>query len=104
LTSVIQTDQNGDHLIGDAELNMLAFRLQQIEGVPFTGEKLCNRFAKWPGKKDLRNLVDCIRTMYIEGRRKQVIAKETHQTERLPRQLGTHLLWNDKMSYGTKVV
>lgn len=103
LSSVIQTDMNGDHFIGDSELNMLAFRLQQIEGVPFSGEELCTRFARWPGTKNLRSLVDCVRTLYIEKRREQVAAKEAHQTERLPRQLGTHLLWNDKMSYGVKI-
>jgi hypothetical protein len=102
LSSVIQTDMNGDHFIGDSELNMLAFRLQQIEGVPFTGEELCTRFAKWP-TRNLRSLVDCVRTLYIEKRREQVAAKEAQQSERLPRQLGAHLLWNDKMSYGVKI-
>lgn len=102
LRSVIQTDMDGDHLIGDSELNMLAFRLQSIEGVPFTGEELCNRFARWPSK-NLRSLVDCVRTLYIEKRREQVLLMETHQMERLPRQLGTHLLWNDKIAYGVKI-
>jgi hypothetical protein len=102
LNSVIQTDKNGDHIIGDSELNMLAFRLQQIEGVPFTAQELCTRFAKWPGKS-LLCLVDCVRSLYIEKRREQVVAKGTNQTERMPRQLGAHLLWNDKMSYGVSV-
>lgn len=102
LRSVIQTDMDGDHFIGDSELNMLAFRLQQIEGVPFTGEELCTRFARWPSK-NLRNLVDCVRTLYIEKRSQQVVDKEIHQSERLPRQLGTHLLWVDKMAYGVKI-
>ena len=103
LKSVLQTDKNGDHFIGDSELNMLAFRLQQIEGVPFTAEQLCTLFARWP-TKNLRSLVDCVRTLYIEKRREQFAAKEANQSERSPRHLGAHLLWNDKKSnYGVTV-
>ena len=102
LKSVLQTDTNGDHFIGDSELNMLAFRLQQIEGVPFSAEQLCTRFASWP-TKNLRSLVDCVRTLYIEKRREQNADKEKNQIERSPRHLGAHLLWKEKLSYGVTV-
>lgn len=102
MKSVLQTDKDGDHFIGDAELNMLAYRLEQIEGVPFTAQELCIRFNRWT-TKNLRTLVDCVRQLYIEKRREQVLAKATKQTERSPRNLGAHLLWNDKMGYGVKV-
>ncbi|KAL7520501.1 hypothetical protein ACHAWX_005220 [Stephanocyclus meneghinianus] len=102
LRSVLQTDKDGDHFIGDAELNVLSYRLEQIEGVPFTAQELCTQFNRWT-TKNLRTLVDCVRTLYIEKRREQVLAKATHQTERSPRNLGAHLLWNDKLGYGVKV-
>ena len=102
LRSVLQTDKDGDHFIGDAELNVLAYRLEQIEGVPFTAQELCTQFNRWT-TKNLRTLVDCVRTLYIEKRREQVLAKATEQTERSPRNLGAHLLWNDKLGYGVKV-
>ncbi|KAL3784191.1 hypothetical protein HJC23_001390 [Cyclotella cryptica] len=102
LRSVLRTDTDGDHFIGDSELNLLAYRLEQIEGVPFTAQELCTRFNRWT-TKNLRTLVDCVRTLYIEKRREQVLAKATKQTERSPRNLGAHLLWNDKLGYGVKV-
>lgn len=102
LRSVLQTDKDGDHFIGDAELNVLSYRLEQIEGVPFTAQELCTQFNRWT-TKNLRTLVDCVRTLYIEKRREQVLAKATNQTERSPRNLGAHLLWNDKLGYGVKV-
>lgn len=102
LTSVMQTDNNGDHFIGDSELNMLAYRLEQIEGVPFTSQELCVRFNRW-GTKNLRALVDCVRTLYIEKRREQVLAQKQCESVRSPRNIGTHLLWNDKLALGVKV-
>jgi len=99
ITSVLKSDPNGDRFIGDAELNLLAKRLECIEGVPFTAKELCDSFSRW-STRNMTTLVDVVRTLYVVKRREQVRAKARKEIDMSPRNLGGHLLWQRKLDYG----
>ena len=99
IKSVLDTDSNSDHFIGDAELNLLAYRLESIEGVPFTGQEMCDRFSRAKARS-LSNLADVVRNLYIEKRREQVAARARKELKRSPKNLGAFLLWKRKLEYG----
>lgn len=73
LTSIMRCDGDSDHCVGNSELEILAHRLDLIEGVPFTSQEMCHQF----GLKDdqsLLKLADVFLTLYIKKRREQVAA------------------------------
>lgn len=96
--SILRTDADGDHHVGDAELMLLSKRVESIEGIPFTKQELCNRF-KLEETRTLRTLADVVRTMYIEKRRERVAAKASDELlgRKSPRTLGSSLLWKRKI-------
>lgn len=95
--SILRTDANRDHIVGDAELSLLAHRVESIEGVPFTCEELCDRY-KLEEVRNLRTLTDVVRTLYVEKRREQVSKRAAEESEKSPKNLGTPFLWKRKIS------
>ena len=68
-------DNNHNHYVGAAELNLLAQRMQSIEGAPFTSEELQYRFRQ--GKtQNLVHLADVVRRLYtkVGGRMSKVLS------------------------------
>ena len=98
MASILKTDIDGNHFIGEAELNLLAFRLESIDGVPFTGKEMIERFS-YVETRSLVALVDVVRELYIEKRREQVSARERKELDRSPTKLGSHLLWKRRFEY-----
>ena len=96
--SILRTDDDRDHHVGDAELMLLSKRVESIEGIPFTKQELCNRF-KLEETRTLRTLADVVRTLYIEKRRERVAAKASDELlgRKSPRTLGSSLLWKRKI-------
>mmetsp|Transcript_19665 Transcript_19665/g.42750 ORF Transcript_19665/g.42750 Transcript_19665/m.42750 type:complete len:113 (+) Transcript_19665:228-566(+) len=95
--SILRTDVNSDHYVGDAELSLLSNRLELIEGVPFTSQEMIDRF-RLEEEQNLRTLADLVRTLYIEKRRGQeVAAKAAEVSVKSPRHLGGELLWKKKI-------
>mmetsp|Transcript_41263 Transcript_41263/g.74375 ORF Transcript_41263/g.74375 Transcript_41263/m.74375 type:complete len:301 (+) Transcript_41263:101-1003(+) len=96
--NILRTDINKDHYIGDAELSILAQRIELIEGVPFTSEEMRERFRQEERQtRSLTKLCDVVRTLYIEKRRERVVTKAEEESERSPRNLGSSLLWKRKI-------
>ena len=95
--SILNTDINSDHHVGDAELSLLAHRVESIEGVPFSCEELCEQYKK-EEVRNLRTLADVVRRLYIEKRREQVSLREAELLDKSPRNLGTQYLWKRKIS------
>lgn len=60
----------GNHPVGDSELNVISFRLQNIDGVPFTGAQLCERFGRMP-VRTISTLVDVVNNLYVEKKREE---------------------------------
>ena len=87
LTSIMRCDGDSDHCVGNSELEILAHRLDLIEGVPFTSQELCHQFGL-EDDQSLLKLADVFLTLYIKKRREQVAtnAKEG------PR-LGRSFIW-----------
>lgn len=94
--SILRTDVNKDHHVGDAELSLLAQRIESIEGVPFTSKEMCERFRQ-EETRSLRMLADVVRTLYIEKRREHVAAKAAEESAKSPRNIGNSLLWKRKI-------
>jgi len=96
--SILRTDDDSDHHVGDAELMLLSKRVESIEGIPFTSQEMCNRF-KLEEARTLRTLADVVRTLYIEKRRERVVAKASDELQgrKSPRTLGSSLLWKGKI-------
>lgn len=93
---ILQTDANKDHHVGEAELSLLAHRIELVEGVPFTTDELFNRF-RLEENQNLRNLADVVRRLYADKRREQARTKAMGETENSPRKLGAPLLWKRKI-------
>ncbi|KAL9185505.1 hypothetical protein ACHAXT_003282 [Thalassiosira profunda] len=91
--SILSTDQR-DHFVGEAELSLLAQRIESIEGVPFRTGEVCQRFRQ-EEEQTLDNLADLCTLMYIEKRRVQHATKILVDGES-PRKLGAQLLWKKK--------
>jgi len=83
----MRCDGDSDHCVGNSELEILAHRLDLIEGVPFTSQELCHQFGL-EDDQSLLKLADVFLTLYIKKRREQVAtnAKEG------PR-LGRSFIW-----------
>jgi len=94
---ILRTDVNRNHFVGDAELTLLAHRVELIEGVPFTCEELCDRY-KLEDVRTLRSLTDVVHSLYIEKRREQVAKEAAEGSEKGPKNLGTPFLWKRKIS------
>ena len=71
LTSIMRCDGDSDHFVGNSELEILAHRLDLIEGVPFTSQELCHQFGL-EDDQSLLKLADVFLTLYIKKRREQV--------------------------------
>ena len=67
----MRCDGDSDHFVGNSELEILAHRLDLIEGVPFTSQELCHQF-RLEGDQSLLKLADVFLTLYIKKRREQV--------------------------------
>ncbi|KAL7528491.1 hypothetical protein ACHAWF_004061 [Thalassiosira exigua] len=96
IKSILITDANRDHRVGDAELSILTQRIQLIEGVPFTSEEVCERFGMLESKS-LRNLAEVVQTLFIEMRREQIAVKMAEESEKSPKSLGAPFLWKEKL-------
>ena len=90
--NILSTDVNKDHYVGDAELSLLATRIEINDGIPFSSDELCNRF-KLEETRNLRTLADAAQTLYIEKRREQAVKRASEEIEKTPRNLGTPMLW-----------
>ena len=107
--SILKTDPNKHHHVGEAELTLLSKRVELIDGIPFTKEELCHRF--WGGgvveennknsssnnnqqqQQTLCNFVNVVITLYIEKRREHAVMKRDDELiEKSPRNLGRSLL------------
>mmetsp|Transcript_35114 Transcript_35114/g.74902 ORF Transcript_35114/g.74902 Transcript_35114/m.74902 type:complete len:305 (+) Transcript_35114:166-1080(+) len=101
--SILSTDPDRDHYIGDAELALLARRIESIEGVPFTSDEVCERFRRGEEgeARSLRNLADAVRILYIEKRREYFASARAKAKEgadrRSPRNLGHPMFWKRKL-------
>lgn len=91
--SILRTDIDRDHYIGDAELALLAQRVESVEGIPFSREEVCERF-RMEETRSLTNLANVVRSLYIEKRREQTALEEFAKS---PRNLGAPLLWKRKI-------
>jgi len=69
---LLTSDMSRDHIIGEAELNLLAVRIDAIAGsdIPFTVEELCNRFD-CVQLRSIGNLAATAHMLYVEKRRQQ---------------------------------
>lgn len=99
--SILETDADGDHYVGNAELCLLAQRIGSIEGVPFESDELRDRFKerskREEGARTLRNLADTVRILYFEKRREGKVAKASEGTDMSPMNICTPVLWNRKL-------
>eukprot|EP00585_Thalassiosira_rotula_P008583 CAMPEP_0196157888 /NCGR_PEP_ID=MMETSP0910-20130528/44855_1 /TAXON_ID=49265 /ORGANISM="Thalassiosira rotula, Strain GSO102" /LENGTH=135 /DNA_ID=CAMNT_0041422653 /DNA_START=390 /DNA_END=794 /DNA_ORIENTATION=+ len=91
--SILQTDVDKDHFIGDAELSLLSHRIESVEGVPFTSADVCEQFRREEEKdRTLRRLAEVVQHLYIEKRRMVNVARANEEEmvmERSPRNLGS---------------
>ena len=105
--SILKTDPNKNHHVGEAELTLLSKRVELIDGIPFTKEELCHRFFgggvvennknsssnNQKQQQTLCNFVNVVITLYIEKRREQAVMKRDDELiEKSPRNLGRSLL------------
>mmetsp|Transcript_4954 Transcript_4954/g.10842 ORF Transcript_4954/g.10842 Transcript_4954/m.10842 type:complete len:309 (-) Transcript_4954:2823-3749(-) len=92
---LLQTDIDRDHWVGDAELSILAQRIDGIEGIPFTKEEMCKKFQREKEDRSLQNLADVVRNLYITKRKEQfrLRAARGGSPGKSPRNLGNSLLW-----------
>lgn len=106
--SILKTDPNKNHHVGEAELTLLSKRVELIDGIPFTKEELCHRFFgggvvvennknsnlnQQQQQQTLCNFVNVVITLYIEKRREQAVMKRDDELiEKSPRNLGRSLL------------
>ena len=100
INSILKTDSDRDHYVGDSELLLLSHRLESIEGVPFTSDEMCERFRRGEGRS-LRDLADTARGLYVEKRREEatVWRELSGEYRKSPRNLGQPLLWKRKFDY-----
>ncbi len=102
MAGILRTDTNKNHIVGDAELNLLAYRIQSIEGVPFTGREMIERFGN-SRKRNLTSLVDVVQELYIEKRREQTSERAKFPMEGSPTKVGSHLLWKRRFDFNVGV-
>ena len=69
---ILKSDVNRDHTIGEAELNILALRIDAAAGtnIPFTVEELCNRF-RLVESRSINSFADTALVLYIEKRQEK---------------------------------
>jgi hypothetical protein len=69
---ILKSDVNRDHTIGEAELNILALRIDAAAGtnIPFTVEELCNRF-RLVESRSINSFADTAFVLYIEKRQEK---------------------------------
>ena len=78
IKSILETDDDSHHIVGDAEFNILSKRIQSVDGVPFTLQELTNRFKRQSmEERTLRSLVDIVIMLFVENRRKQNATKSS---------------------------
>jgi hypothetical protein len=78
IKSILKTDDDSHHIVGDTEFNILSKRIQSIDGVPFTLQELSCRFKRQSmEERTLRSLADVLLLLYIENRRKQNATKSS---------------------------
>ena len=94
-TSVLRSDLDRDHHVGENELVLLACRLESQDGVPFSGDDLIDAFAGRESRS-LRDLAGVIQELYVEKRRHQARAREALHVDVSPRNLGTSILLGGK--------
>jgi len=73
IKSILETDDDSQHVIGDAEFNILSKRIQSIDSVPFTLQELTTQFKRQPmEERTLGSLAfDIVLMLYVEKRRQQ---------------------------------
>ena len=69
---ILNSDRNRDHIIGDAELALIAVRMIDAADldIPYTAEELCNRF-RLVKVRSINNLAFTACNLFIERRRQQ---------------------------------
>ena len=76
IQSILNTDDDAYHIVGDAEFNILSKRIQSIDNVPFTLQELTTRFKRQSMEgRTLRFLSDIMLMLYVEKRRQQHATK-----------------------------
>jgi len=91
-TTVLRSDHDRDHHVGDNELELLACRLEARGGVPFSGDDLVEAFAGRESRS-LGDLVGVVQELYVEKRRHRVRTREVLRLDGgSPRHLGTSVL------------
>ena len=78
IKSILDTDDDAHHIVGDAEFNILSKRIQSVDSIPFTLQELTTRFKRQSmEERTLRSLADLVLMLTIENRRKQNATKSS---------------------------